>query len=420
MSNPAESYATVVIDGPELDALELVLTGLVAPIDGYCIPGQKPDGWPFESTLTVPGPIVSSAQDGGLIVLTDPDGTPLAQLDVTGVLRASNDFWYVAGALTPLKPAEHPPARAYRLTGAEDLTGSTLAVFGGEPEPADVARAVVAAEGDRLVFLALTWNTGHGDHRASAVVEALQRCSDEVPGSSTHFLALAPLSASATAEATLAHVVGILQPNRFLDFSSQRARDVAGASRPAAAAGCVILFTGLSGSGKSTVARALSERLSATGAYRPVLLDGDDVRRVLSAGLGFSAADREENLRRIGWVAAKLASVGGAAICAPIAPFDRTRAEIRAMAEPWGRFVLVHVATPLDVCEQRDRKGLYARARAGTIRDFTGIDSPYEVPDDADVVIDTSIQSIDECVDFVVEALESLDSPPPRPAGGGR
>lgn len=419
MSIPAEDYPTVVIDGPKLDALELVLAGLVAPIDGYCIPGQKPDGWPFESTITVPAHIVSSAQDGGLIVLTDPDGTPLAQLHVTGVLRASDDFSYVAGALTPLKAAEHPPARAYRLTGAEDFTGSTLAVFGGEPDPADIARAVVAAAGNRLVFLALTWNTGHGDHRASAVVEALQRCSEEVPGSSTHFLALAPLSASATAEATLAHVLGILQPNRFLDFSSQRARDVAGASRPTGA-GCVILFTGLSGSGKSTVARALSERLSATGAYRPVLLDGDDVRRVLSSGLGFSTADREENLRRIGWVAAKLASIGGAAICAPIAPFQRTRAEIRAMAEPWGRFVLVHVATPLDVCEQRDRKGLYAQARAGAIRDFTGIDSPYEVPDDADVVIDTSIQSVDECVESVLEALESLDAPPPRPAGGRR
>jgi sulfate adenylyltransferase len=165
--------------------------------------------------------------------------------------------------------------------------------------------------------------------------------------------------------------------------------------------GLVLMFTGLSGSGKSTVARALTHRLRSETTRTVSLLDGDVVRQLLSAGLGFDYESRVLNIRRIGYVAAEIARHGGVAICAPIAPYAATRAEVRAMVEPVGDFVLVHVDTPLAECERRDLKGLYAKARAGALTEFTGISDPYEKPLDAAIRIDTSTMSTAESVDTV-------------------
>ena len=170
--------------------------------------------------------------------------------------------------------------------------------------------------------------------------------------------------------------------------------------------GAVILFTGLSGSGKSTIARVLAEDLADGGPRAVTLLDGDEVRQHLSAELGFDAASRERNVERIGWVAAEVARHGGVAIAAPIAPFARSRARVRAMAEAHGAFLLVWVSTPLEICEARDRKGLYARARAGEVADFTGISSPYEEPADADLVVDTATTSVEQAVAAIRSLLE--------------
>ncbi|TDD98961.1 adenylyl-sulfate kinase [Jiangella asiatica] len=170
--------------------------------------------------------------------------------------------------------------------------------------------------------------------------------------------------------------------------------------------GLVLFFTGLSGSGKSTVARAVTERVAEIGTRTVTLLDGDVVRRNLSAGLGFSKEDRDRNIERIGYVAAEIARHGGMAVCAPIAPFAATRAAVRRMAEAHGDFLLVYVATPLEECERRDRKGLYAKARAGEIAEFTGISSPYELPEDADLVLDTSAMTITAARDAVITLLD--------------
>ena len=167
----------------------------------------------------------------------------------------------------------------------------------------------------------------------------------------------------------------------------------------------VVLFTGYSGSGKSTIARGLYDILVERGDRTVTLLDGVVVRRMLSAGLGFSRADHDLNVRRIGYVAAEVGRHGGVAICAPIAPYARTRADVREMAEAVGDFVLVWVSTPLEQCEARDRKGLYAQARAGTLTGFTGIDDPYEEPTDADLLINTSGRPVADCVDEVVRRL---------------
>ena len=140
---------------------------------------------------------------------------------------------------------------------------------------------------------------------------------------------------------------------------------------------------------------------------RPVsLLDGDLVRKHLSSELGFSKEHRDINIRRIGYVSSEVTKNGGIAICAPIAPYDAVRKHVREMIEPHGGFILVHVATPLEVCEQRDRKGLYAKARAGILKEFTGISDPYEEPQDAEVVINTADLTPEEAAQEIILHLE--------------
>ncbi len=166
--------------------------------------------------------------------------------------------------------------------------------------------------------------------------------------------------------------------------------------------GAVVWLTGLSGSGKSTIAMALEHRLVSAGRVAYVL-DGDNVRHGLNGDLGFGDADRAENIRRIGHVAALFADAGVICIAAFISPFAADRDAVRGRVPP-GRFFEVHVATALDVCEGRDPKGLYRRARAGEIARFTGIDSPYEPPSAPEAVIDTQGRALSECVDEL-EAL---------------
>jgi sulfate adenylyltransferase len=154
-----------------------------------------------------------------------------------------------------------------------------------------------------------------------------------------------------------------------------------------------------------------------TGERTVTLMDGDVVRRHLSAGLGFSAADRDTNVRRIGWVAAEVARHGGVAVCCPIAPYRAARAAARRFARDAGAgFVLVYVSTPLDECEKRDRKGLYAKARAGQLKGMTGVDDPYEEPADAELVLDTTAASPGEATAAVLRYLGSHGWIDPRPA----
>ncbi len=170
--------------------------------------------------------------------------------------------------------------------------------------------------------------------------------------------------------------------------------------------GFTIFFTGLSGSGKSTIARILMTKFLEMGGRPVTLLDGDLVRKHLSSELGFSREHRDINIRRIGYVASEITKNGGIAICAPIAPYDAIRKEVRGMIDPLGGFILVHLSTSLDACEARDRKGLYAKARAGIVKQFTGISDPYEAPADAEVVIDTNEMSPEESAQEVFLYLE--------------
>jgi sulfate adenylyltransferase len=171
--------------------------------------------------------------------------------------------------------------------------------------------------------------------------------------------------------------------------------------------GVTVFFTGLSGAGKSTVARVLLAKLLEIGERTVTLLDGDVVRKNLSSELGFSREHRDLNIQRIGFVASEITKHGGIAICAPIAPYQATRRKVRSMIEDHGGFIEVHVATPLETCESRDRKGLYAKARAGLIKEFTGISDPYEAPEQAELVIDTRDWTPLEAAQMIITRLES-------------
>jgi sulfate adenylyltransferase len=172
--------------------------------------------------------------------------------------------------------------------------------------------------------------------------------------------------------------------------------------------GFTVFFTGLSGAGKSTIAAALHARLLERTPRHITILDGDVVRQHLSSELGYSRLDRDANVRRIGFVAAEITKHRGIAICAPIAPFDGIRRDVRRMVEEGGGFVLVYVATPLSVCESRDRKGLYAKARAGLVQQFTGVSDRYEAPRDADVVIDTQACGVEAAAQAIIDRLVAL------------
>ncbi len=277
----------------------------------------------------------------------------------------------------------------------------------------DLARIEKAANGSPVVLLALV---GHGtpdDLSAPGLVRATLAAAGAL--TDAHVVAV-PLASRG--DATLDHelgerVVSAYAPGEVVGVTGEGdlPEDVAAIvdfDRPGPLEqGLVLFFTGLSGSGKSTIARALHDVILERGERTVTSLDGDVVRRNLSAGLTFSKEDRETNIRRIGWVAAEISRHGGVAICSPIAPFDSTRKQVRAMVEEaGGAFVLIHVATPLEECERRDRKGLYAKARRGEIPEFTGISSPYEEPEDARVRVDTAGRTIEDALGDVLSVLE--------------
>jgi len=179
--------------------------------------------------------------------------------------------------------------------------------------------------------------------------------------------------------------------------------------------GCVLWFTGLSASGKSTLAMHVEQRLFEEG-YFTYVLDGDNVRQGLSADLTFSPEDRTENIRRIGEVAKLFAEAGAIVATAFISPYRRDRDRVRQLMSREEDFIEVHVSCPIEECERRDPKGLYRRARAGEIRDFTGIDAPYEPPEAAELVIETQGREVEECVEEIVSFLRQRSYIRPEPA----
>ena len=397
----------------ELDDLELLTTGALAPIASFNQPGSP-------ITLDLPTAVAEQATAAGAVELVDPEGLPLAVVSVPG------------GAVEPLTHAQFGPFRSHYLTPAQGRERYAGRTYVPVTDALTTAQLAELRGSGPLVLLALV---GHGtpDLSPVALLRATLAAAGHLPDAA---IVAVPLAAHGDAEVD--HALGLqvatnyAGPDPVIALPSPSEVEVRGAPAtsletperdlsaypddiaeivdfdqpPADRQGLVLFFTGLSGSGKSTLARALVDRLLEHGVRTVTTLDGDVVRRHLSAGLTFSKEDRETNIRRIGWVAAEISRHGGVAVCSPIAPFDETRQQVRAMVDQaGGAFFLVHVATPLEECERRDRKGLYAKARRGEIPAFTGISSPYEEPEDADVRVDTTGRTIEEALDDVLVAL---------------
>lgn len=422
-----------------------------------------PDGtpWPVPVLLDVPEEVAASLSPGDELGLRDAEGVLLAAVHVSETYPAPDGLgralagdslprsgrWCVAGAVSGLRLPTHHDWAGLRVSAADSPSVAAAWVVPDVPaEP--LVQAALSVVSGRLLLLAVAPSDQALDDRFHSRV----RCWRLLAGQDDRLeLALTPASLSPApgrtaawsallaagyhaqavvvegpadeALSTAVPVKSIPEPSRHLPAGDMRRRLSAGEelpdwygptqvraelerfTPPRAQQGLTVMFSGLSGSGKSTVANALAVHLLESGERRITLLDGDVVRHHLSAGLGFSKKDRDINVRRIGWVAAQIASHGGMAICAPIAPYDETRRAVRAMSEAVGGFVLIHVATPLEECERRDRKGLYAKARAGLIPEFTGISDPYEVPTDAELVVDTTGREI---ADVLREVLDYL------------
>jgi sulfate adenylyltransferase len=485
---PAElaSWPAWAPDEEQLGELELITSGAFAPLAGYLTAadlaavaarGELADGtgWPVPVTLTVPAAAVPA--DAGHLVLQDPEGSPLAVVEITeraaagstvrspfrALRRVPADIRSGFGATPVLALATRRPLGQRQIGQLRHLAGQLkarillLPLVSGPVElvtrPEALVRAVLAAgrqlpDGTLVVPVPLP-------PRSSPVPELRARALVAAAYGATHLLAeggpgagetrdrsddsdfdLSKLGIRILAEGEWAYdpaaevwrPLGLIEPGvergelsdgelgALLDsgdavpewlMPAAVAAELRRARPPRSRRGVVVFCTGLSGSGKSTLARDLLDVLLERGDRTVSLLDGDMVRRLLSAGLSFSREDRDLNIARIGYVATEVARHGGIAVCAPIAPYAPARAGVRRMVSEVGDFVLVHVSTPLAVCEARDLKGLYAMARSGVIGSFTGISDPYEEPDDADLVIDTSVVSRGDAVSAVLGYLTS-------------
>jgi sulfate adenylyltransferase len=410
----------------ELDDLDLLVNAAFAPaLTGFVDPRTAGDAAPI--TLLVSTETAEHAAGSGRLDIIDPEGAPLARLTVTGTWPGPKGLVGLVGSVSRLAHNEfgafrrlhqsptqvhesHPPDSLLAVPVIRPLTATDIAaiarrsaqsgvvplllacVGAGMPRgvsgPALVRATIEAAAlvGPQTVVVAVSaadhgWGGPHGQWR------------------SPNDWLLASVSRSFATNAMMLQV----EPDGEYPPAIEEIRSKD--RPPRDRQGLVVFFTGLSGSGKSTLARALVDAILERGERTVTSLDGDVVRHHLSKGLGFSRADRETNIMRIGFVAAEISRHGGVAVCSPIAPFEATRALVRRMVEEaGGGFVLIHVATPLEECERRDRKGLYARARAGAIADFTGISSPYEEPRDA-IRIDTTGRDIASCLDELMNVL---------------
>ena len=424
--------------------------------------------WPVPVALELPEKAVRGLCAGGTLALRDMEGVAVAALHIEEVFEPPDDTshsWCVGGRVEGIQPVQHYDFTDLRLTPAE--TRKRFEDSGWHRMVAFQPRGVMhRAEQEFTLAAAQELKAGLLIHPAVGLPEAgdadhytrvrcLQAAVKRYPaGMAT--LGLLPLAEARAGDALLRAIVqknygcshliseedhlclkkhqndtgvepvllerkGPAPPPTIVQLKEHLGRDLEIPARlsfpevihdlkrtypPRSRQGFTVFFTGLPSAGKSTIENVLLVKLMEMGFLPVTLLDGDIVRRHLSSELGFSREHRDINIRRIGFVAAEITKNGGIAICAPIAPYQSVRKEVREMIAPRGGFILVHVATPLSVCENRDPKGLYVKARSGVIKEYTGISDPYEAPNDADLLIDTSRMPPKECAKKIILHLE--------------
>jgi sulfate adenylyltransferase len=358
--------------------------------------------------LCLPPDVAESAQQAKGLEITDAEGVPLAIVSVEGTCPTCEGHVGVIGPVRPLRGNSRRAFRKLNVAPSASRTGlpqETVTVPVDSPLT-DSDLDTIKALNRPLLFLVLAGVETPKDMSAAGLIRATLAAAEQFDEATVFAVPLASRPNVRSDDTFRKQVVDAYAPGPDVWWPTGRGAvsgsiaDVVESDRPTGLdRGVVVFFTGLSGSGKSTLAQALCNRLIESGGRSVTLLDGDRVRRNVSRGLTFSREDRELNIERIAWIAAVVARHGGMAVCAPIAPFDRTRKVARAMAAEVGAdFALIHVSTPLEVCEARDRKGLYQRARRGEVADFTGISSPYEAPNDADLVVDTTTLSVTDAL----------------------
>lgn len=410
VGGPSTTHFQYAPTGRELDDVELLRMGLFGSPSRF-------EGAAGPMRLCLTPEVAEQAVQADGLEITDAEGVPLAVVAIEGTAPTCEGHVGVIGTVRPLRGNSR---RAFsKLYVSPSATRTVL-----PPEtvtvPVDAPltesdMAAISALNRPVLFLPLTGVGTPKGISAPGLIRATLVAARAVADATVYAVPLASRPTVRRDEVFREQVVRAYAPGPEVWVPSGAgplAAEVAAVveqDRPSGLnRGAVVFFTGLSGSGKSTLAQALCNHLIETGGRSVTLLDGDQVRRNLSSGLSFSREDRERNIERIAWVAAEVARHGGMAVCCPIAPFDRTRKLARQMAEEGGAaFVLVHVDTPIEVCAQRDRKGLYARAKRGEIPDFTGISSPYEVPEDADLRIDSSTDKPRETVGILLDFLIS-------------
>jgi sulfate adenylyltransferase len=468
LTRALHAWPSHVLSASQTAALLRLLDGVYTPLAGFMTAAQAAhaahdedvDGgswWPVPVILDVLPATAERLATGGPLVLREPEGRAVAVLP-EGQAWQDPSGWRVGGPvvglhappvydlidlrLSPTEVREEIARRGWRMAIAVPVERVL--------HRADIAalEALAAAHDAGLVILAVTPAGAVADRDRYARLRALRAAVAHLaPGRGLLVLDTRPEAEGASGSAidvVLARAFGCARvvawdgagaalaaaarragvavdvvasaPQAPADASDEArhawtfpevATELDRQAPPAWARGVTVFFTGLSGSGKSTIANALQVRLLEDGRRTVTLLDGDLVRTHLSSELGFSREHRTLNVRRIAFVAAEITRHGGLAICAPIAPYTALRRDARALVEAAGLFLLVYVATPIEVCEARDPKGLYQRARAGTLPEFTGVSDPYEAPEDADVTIDASRVTVAQAVDTLMAALEA-------------
>lgn len=374
-----------------LDDLELIRQGVDVPIAS----GRHP------SAITLSTPLGPS--EPHRVVVIEPEGVPIATVGVHAAPSQAETYIPDGSVRFLSRRPDRPFESSHRSVSTVAPPDFTI-VMDHSVEAVEVAKLMPAGHKVLVLLVAAVEREGETQPREVHLCRHALHLSEELNEPAfglTHVdLVVVPIAPDHPRRSERIKLCASTysQGGHIVDLSEA-------SSEPSEEAqGAVLFFTGLSGSGKSTLAKAVHNRLLEQTERTITLLDGDVVRRHLSSGLGFGPTDRDINIRRIGWVAARIAEHGGLAICSPIAPFDATRQAVRDMTlRAGGRFVLIHIATPLDECERRDRKGLYARARRGEIPNFTGISSPYEDPIDPDLRLDTTDQDIETLTQLILD-----------------